>query len=290
MSIDIRQVLLAGAAGDCAGGPFEGTAGGKGVARGPWKLSDDTVLTMATCRGIIDAGQVDPAAIARGLVAAFQAGEVRGAGSSTLKALRDLASGVHWALAGHGGEFSAGNGAAMRIAPLTLFVSGETAAERQLVRDVCRITHKNDEAYVAALAVLRAMHTGGVITDAGRLLADVAAQLPDTGVRDALSALARMPAGRSIADVARSCGTSGHARESVPFAIYLAARFHGSCTGAIVAAIEAGGDTDTIAALAGQLVAAWGGALDEDWVARIPRRGEIEKLAAQLDALASRRL
>lgn len=54
---------------------------------------------------------------------------------------------------------SAGNGAAMRIAPLAFHVDPALAQDRQVIRDVCRITHHNDEAYVGALAIVGAVRS-----------------------------------------------------------------------------------------------------------------------------------
>jgi ADP-ribosyl-[dinitrogen reductase] hydrolase len=156
----VMGCLLGGALGDAWGGPSEGTG-----APEPFQipertiLSDDTELTLATCESIIELGRVDPEHIASHISRRFLAGRVHGMGSSTLKAMRDLAVGTHWALAGARGEYAAGNGAAMRIAPLAFLVNPSISRDRVLVRDVCRITHHSDEAYVGALAVLLAIQS-----------------------------------------------------------------------------------------------------------------------------------
>ena len=282
----IRLALLAGAAGDCIGGPREGRAAGHAeLPAGPWRISDDTALTMATCRAIIAAGAVDPAAIAETFAREYRGGTYRGLGSSTTRALRDLAQGAHWALSGRTGEYAAGNGAAMRIAPLAFVLSAETADERRLLRDVARITHRNDEASTAALAVVRAMHLVSAGTPAS-LLARVANELPDTRVRDAVRSLAELPATASLEEAAALSGTSAHAPESVPLAIHLAARSSLSASDAIGSAVRCGGDTDTIASIAGQLCGAAGSPLPAPWLERLPIRDELEHLAAQLAELA----
>src|SRR3954452_23316131 len=102
--------ILGGAIGDGWGGPFEGS-----VLRGPALVpeelivSDDTQLTLATCEAVIATGRIDPAAIAARFLVWFRGGRLRGLGASTLKALRDLDAGAHWALSGAKGERSAGN-------------------------------------------------------------------------------------------------------------------------------------------------------------------------------------
>lgn len=104
----VRCCLFAGALGDAWGGPYEGRPPG---ATTPFPaspvLSDDTMLTAATCEAIIQAGgAVTPELVAEHLRDWFADGRLRGLGSATLKALRDLSAGAHWALAGARGELA----------------------------------------------------------------------------------------------------------------------------------------------------------------------------------------
>jgi hypothetical protein len=81
---------VGGAIGDAVGGVPE---------RGELSLSDNTQLTLATCEAL-QAGRVSLEEIAAAFVRWCRAGAVTGVGSSTLKALRDLSVGAHWALSG----------------------------------------------------------------------------------------------------------------------------------------------------------------------------------------------
>ncbi len=119
--------LLAGAAGDCIGEPFEGLATVPAFepTAHEWRVSDDTILSLATFRAIRSVGETTALAIADEFAAVFRAGPVPGIGASTLKALRDLVAGAHWALAGCKGERAAGNGAAMRVAPLAFYLDAD---------------------------------------------------------------------------------------------------------------------------------------------------------------------
>jgi len=167
MQTDLEQrsqilgCILGGALGDAWGGPWEGNPG-QVAFQIPSRssVSDDTQLTLATCESIIENGGVHAERLASHFATWFATGRVSGIGASTLKSMRDLAAGVHWALAGSRGEYSAGNGAAMRIAPLAFLLEPATPADRRVIRDVCRITHHNDEAYVGALAVVIAIPFG----------------------------------------------------------------------------------------------------------------------------------
>jgi ADP-ribosylglycohydrolase len=99
----ILGCVVGGAIGDAAGAPFEGAPGASATQawrEADWRLTDDTQLTLATCEAIIEVGAPEPEAIAASLLRWFRARRLVGLGASTLKALRDLHLGTHWALAG----------------------------------------------------------------------------------------------------------------------------------------------------------------------------------------------
>jgi len=252
----LESCLLGGLLGDAWGGGFEGLPVASAVEFPARPLiSDDTQLVLATCEAILEHdGQVIPEAVAARFRAWFISGRLSGLGSSTLKALRDLAAGAHWALAGARGESAAGNGAAMRVAPLAFFLDPARDEERRLLRDIARITHHHDEAYIGSLAMVMAIRQGARSTGLpADLLARVAHELPDSGVRDRLRAVQELP----IEEVAQ-LGTSGYVVDSVPLALRIAAQPGISCDGAIRCAIRCGGDTDTIASMAAQILGAAG--------------------------------
>jgi ADP-ribosyl-[dinitrogen reductase] hydrolase len=257
----ILGCLLGGAIGAMLGGPYEqssGTATSTHFAH--QAISDDTQLTLATCEAIVEEQLISPAHIAKKFVSYFQRGQLTGLGASTLKALRDLSAGAHWALAGNRGERAAGNGAAMRIAPLAFCLDSERPDSRTRIRDVCRITHHNEEAYVGALAVVVAIRLAILLPQfPGRsLLTLTAASLPDTGIKERVLALAALDADTPIAEVALRFGTSGYVVESVPLALYAAQQTkQQGLVPVLEQLIAAGGDTDTNAAIAGQISGAW---------------------------------
>ena len=284
--------ILGGAIGDGWGGPFEGS-----VPRGPLGVpdelvvSDDTQLTIATCEAIIESGRVDPERIAARFAAWFREGRLHGLGASTLKALRDLEAGAHWALSGAKGERSAGNGAAMRVAPLAFVLDLGDESQRRLLRDVCRITHHHDEAYVGALAVafaIRLASSSGYVFSS--LLTDVATLLPDSQVRDRLTRFATFGSDVSPFQVADSWGSSGFVADSVPLALFAAREIQDhSFSNVVRRAIEAGGDTDTIGSITGQIAGAAVGAsgIPPELVARLRDRAEITATAERFEHVAS---
>ena len=264
-----RGCILGGAIGDAMGGPFEGQPGPLRFGEhSDWRLSDDTQLTLATCESIIRLGRVSPDHIASEFVERHRARRITGLGSSTLKALRDLDAGQHWALAGAKGEMAAGNGAAMRMAPLAFHLDPRIERERQIIRDVCRITHHNEEAYVGGLAIALAIRSLAFDQAApADLLELVTRDLPDSRVRDRILAIISLRDNPSVAELGIRFGSSGYVVDSVPLALYAAWKidqipFEDLLRGVI----EAGGDTDTVASMTGQITGAWLSA------SRVPRK------------------
>lgn len=282
----MRACLVAGALGDALGGPYEGSEPDptRELAQGPLTVSDDTQLTLATCRAIARSEGIAPASIAEEFARAYESG-LRGVGSSTLGALRALRDGVHWSVAGARGEFSAGNGGAMRVAPLAFFGDVASPEYLRVVRDVVRITHHNDEAIEAALAVLRAMQQTGAPepTRRARLLA-VAAGLDDTLVRDRVRALAD-PSVTAPEHAARVTGTSGRAASSVPLALFLALDPNTIWVETTRSALRLGGDTDTTASITGSVLAALGRPIPDAYAERLDCRNEIHEICAALAPL-----
>jgi ADP-ribosylglycohydrolase len=234
--------IVGGAIGDAVGGVPERVA---------LCLSDDTQLTLATCESIAARGDIDPSDIAATFLGWFRRRKLSGLGSSTLKALRDLDAGNHWALSGAKGERSAGNGAAMRIAPLAFLMDPDDRSHRVTIRDVSRITHHNDEAYLGALAVLCSIRSENWPDD---VFAHLVRRLPDSRMRDRLTEVASLPEECSVAEVARRFGSSGYVVETVPLALAVARRMtEGDMAQALAELVELGGDSDTIGSIAGQV-------------------------------------
>ena len=270
--------IVGGAIGDVIGGIPE---------RRNLSFSDDTQLTLASCEAIILAKRIAPELIAERMLAWFRERRITGIGSSTLKAMRDLEAGAHWAIAGARGERAAGNGAAMRIAPLAFFLDPSVRAHRTAIRDIARITHHHEEAYVAALAVVIAVR--GAAAREPVSLAGVGRELPDSRVRDNLLKLASRP-DLSLPEIAALIGSSGFSAETIPFAVAIVPRMIADGFEPTLYALnEVGGDTDTIGSIAGQVAGAHVGGenLPTDLLSSVAQVDELLAIAHKFAAMGS---
>lgn len=171
----------------------------------------------------------------------------------------------------------------MRIAPLAFFVDLDSPKGRQMLRDVCRITHHNDEAYVGAVATALAIRSAARSTEPASL-SEIASSLPDSVVRDRLLSLADFEAA-SIDDAAGRTGTSGFVAESVPLALFAGRQaLTIGFAEMIRQVIMVGGDTDTIASIAGQIAGASMGlsGLPSELIYRLPEKELIMDIAQRL--------
>lgn len=274
--------------GDALGGPYEGRKPPVRISHdSQWRLSDDTQLTLATCEAIIaSGGHLDPEVVASRFASWHRQRRVTGMGASTYKALTELAAGGHWALSGAKGERAAGNGAAMRIAPAAFLLDPSVECDRRMIRDLCRITHRHEEAYVGALAVVVALRAVIEHTWKGGddLLEIVISALPDSKIRDRMKELGRYGVNRPLEEIAILFGTSGYVVESVPLALYGAQQIGRlGFKGVLKELISAGGDTDTNASIAGQVSGAYlgKGALPSEMLEKLPENNLVKLIAGK---------
>ena len=279
---------MAGALGDAIGAHYEGKASCTDFAiPTSLRITDDTQLTLATCDSIIELRGVVPESIAKHFVRWFRAGRLRGIGASTLKALTELSAGGHWALVGATGERSAGSGAAMRVAPLAFFLEPTRPTDRQTIRDTCRITHRNDEAYVGALAILISIrHLANGCPLDRTLVPMLVDSIPDSQVRDRF--LFIRDSACSIEQHVQQFPNSGFVADCVPLAV-LAAIETSDFISTVERLVRCGGDTDTVASMYGQIVGTAFGTknLPHDLVDQIEDRLMIVEAAHGLSQLAN---
>lgn len=288
MDEKVKSCLLLGSLGDAYGSKYEQSDIPPGDA--PWFFTDDTQLTMATCESIMEKGFVDPEHLAQTFRRWYRDRRLTGLGASTLKALVELVGGGHWWTVGAKGEMAAGNGAAMRIAPLAFLLDPKKDADRELLENVCRITHHNADAYVGALAVVWAIRL--IQNTQQNFIPAVIKLLPDSRVRDRLDAISQHP-GLRIRDIGKKFGSSGYVVDSVPLALFAAQQASTIGIQSMMKEIvAAGGDTDTNCSIAGQVAGVVLGseAMPEDWAKKLkttPRYDDYYETMRRFGAFVS---
>ena len=242
----------------------------------PWPWTDDTeqACCLVACldESDPDEGDLDRDRLAELLAEHHDPG--RGYGPGAVVMLRAVREGLPWpiaAAAAFDGQGSAGNGAAMRAAPLGAWHADSLVrAATQGVR-AAEVTHAHPDGIAGAVAVTVAAAAAA----AGRLdghrpdlLGVVLAHTPDGRVRDGLGRARRIADPRAAAHELGS-GARAMAHDTVPFALWVAARHLDDYPAAIAACAAAGGDVDTTCAIAGGVVAAYTGTagIPHDWLA-----------------------
>lgn len=261
ISESFKGCIIGGAIGDAYGSAYENIPkkdnsetmyypfGKPEIIIPEWKITDDTQLTLATCEVITENEVLNAKFFADKYLDFYKSRKITGIGASTLKAMQELGVGGHWSLVGRKGEYAAGNGAAMRIAPLGF----ESNISRNDIKDICNITHQNDEAYVGSLSIIIAIQSilNKTWTGKENLLQIIINEIPDTRVRDRLIEIDNLKC--DLKKVGK-LGNDGYVVNSVPLAIAYASKVNEiGLSEMYKQIIELGGDTDTNCSIAGQI-------------------------------------
>lgn len=233
---------------------------------GPWEWTDDTEMALSVVAELRDRGEIDQESLAAAF--ADRCEPYRGYGAGAVVILHAIRTGQWWRDASRAvfGGGSMGNGAAMRVAPLgAYFADSADHAAEQAIRSA-EVTHAHAEGVIGAVAVAvaAALAAGSRLAGAriapAAMLDAVGAYMIDGQVQRGL-VRARRLLDVDVAEAAYELGNGSRviAGDTVPFALWCAARFLDDYPAAITACVEAGGDVDTTAAVVGGIVAAYTG-------------------------------
>lgn len=288
-----RGALLGTFVGDALGMPLEGTGqilyGLHGEVRdllharlGLGTYTDDTQLMIGLAEALLDT----PGSLSLDRVAA-RFGEVfdprRGYGGNAMNILASIDKGTPWrqAVERHllpGGSFA--NGAAMRVAPVALAFFGDEEAVGRAAREQAEVTGHSHPvgafgAELLALAVHRALRRGPEKEPFDA--AGFADELRPRAVDEFRYALEWIPENLDAEPglAVQVLGTGLRASHSVSFALWCFLAHADDPEEAMVRAVNAGGDTDTIGAMTGALAGAFHGAssLPARWVEPLENGG-----------------
>ncbi|MDB5079366.1 MAG: hypothetical protein JWP00_1290 [Chloroflexi bacterium] len=288
----------------------------------PGTPTEDTRLTLLHAESIVaTGGKVDPDDFGPRFVKLLETPWAAHMGRTTFESLQQArATGDYQA--GLAGARAAGNGVAMRVAPLgLLYALGPFSRELFLAdcEKAARLTHNHPVAVGAGVALAEAVR---VLCRHEIMPEDLMAVALDTlqpgylGLplvnnplrQKLLVAQDYIEERQTLVDNVESndlsvdffridlnnlerCGTTGYAPESLAAAFYAFAARKNSFEEAVLVAVNAGGDTDTIGAMTGALAGAYHGleGIPARWREGLSGYSEIVEAARALYRVASAR-
>jgi poly(ADP-ribose) glycohydrolase ARH3 len=253
--------------------------------------TDDTQLTLALAEHLRATPEVDPQGLADVFLDHVEEHRGYGGGMRRLLAVWRSGTPVEQAATAIFPDGSCGNGSAMRAAPVGVVHAGDAARRAEVAARQARITHAHPigveaaqvQAHAVALAATRRSFDR-------RTIEELASGCATAEMGAGLEAASREPRPSDATDFAEVADRLGHevlAHRSLPAALWIAAVAESFRDGMGIA-LALGGDADTIAAMAGAILGAAGGAdaIPRAWVARLEggARGRpyAERLAREL--------
>ncbi len=281
----ITACLLGGALGDSLGLPSEGMNAGRIARRWPGKLrqrliagrgmvSDDTEHAVMTLLSLNESSD-DADRFARQLAGRLRwwiASVPAGIGLATARSILKLWIGIP---PSRSGVWSAGNGPLMRAPLIGTFHPNDVKTREKFVKSSTLLTHRDPRALesalmiakAAAMATLAATDHEGILNRLERHVESAEMKTRFPLLRESLEAEETVSV---FADkFTRKLGfVTGFAPDSASVAIYAWLRHRGDFRGTIASVVEAGGDTDTIAFIAGSIAGIDQGEHDlpQDWL------------------------
>lgn len=293
----MSNVLLGTAIGDALGVPFEtklanyeplvawdgkSFLGSEHHGLSPGQYSDDSQMSIMVAESLIENNGFHPEDLAARYVDWMVSKRARGYGNTTLMAIQNLLNGKSYKESGIPGSY--GNGTAMRAAPFGVYFRRNLTELVANVKVDSAITHASEEAEAGALAIALAAKMA-VEDDTDNLLIRIWEFLPDSHLKSVIFSLDSLVSSPYITpeQALRVIGTKGDVRQTAPAALYCFLKFD-RYQDAVVAAIKAGGDTDTTAAIVGALMGIKHGmqGIDADLISQVEDSSRLIELDSQL--------
>ncbi|CCQ33867.1 thiamine-phosphate pyrophosphorylase protein [Halorhabdus tiamatea SARL4B] len=290
-------ILLGLAAGDALGRPLEfksgdeidrqyGTVtemlanGSHGKSAGT--VTDDTEMALCIARSLVENERFDGQDIANRFLEWFET-DPFDIGLMTADALREYSHGTDWRSAGqevwqHRSEGSnAGNGSVMRCSPNAIAFADDPDTLQRVSKQSSAITHYDPRCQYGC-AILNAT-IAGYLRGEEDPLADALAQVDEDAPDELVESLRLVPDLIDDSDLE----TSGYVVHTLQTALYDALAAD-SAEEAIVSAVNRGGDSDTIGAVAGAVAGARFGkeSLPNRWLEQLESREDLSLLGRTL--------
>jgi len=266
--------------------------GTHGQPVGTW--SDDSSLTFCLAESLCDGYDLND--IARNFVKWYDAklwtphGKVFDIGIATTHAIHNIAKGYQPELCGGFYEEDNGNGSLMRILPMAFYLQTENDIEviYQKIKDVSSITHAHFRSVFACfiyivycLEILKGIDKIAAYSNMQNIISDflsdkkfnpVEIQLFDRVLKNNIA--------EYIEDEIQSSGYVLHSLEASLWCFVNSKSYEG----AVLKAVNLGGDTDTTAAITGGVAGIYYGMdnIPQKWITELARKDDIDDLCERL--------
>ncbi len=248
-------------------------------------FDDDAAMALLLAESLVEKGDWDVADVAERWVRWMKM-DGRGIGATTQRALRLIERGVEPFEAGRQARDpdprgSAGNGAVMRCAPVALRYHDSVDKLIRVSTQQAAITHADERCTWGAAAVNLAARE--LLHGNRHFVEEVLHRLADRAPRALLEAIDRVPWEEQDALPIAVPGEVGYVVHCIEIAFWCALH-RPSLEEALIFLVEAGGDTDTNAAVTGALLGARDGetAIPPRWLDQIANAAGITGLAERM--------
>jgi ADP-ribosyl-[dinitrogen reductase] hydrolase len=224
------------------------------------QYTDDTMMSLALARSLTRNGKYVPSDVAQGYLEWYLSGNTRGIGATTAQAMHNLKIEIPWDQSGVVGDKVAGNGTAMRVAPLGMAYRHNLIDLIDFAQTDASITHNSPEPKAGSMAIA----LGTALLSHRNLMPEEVLEsvinvIPDSIVKNKL-VLCRLHLKEGTDERAAliEIGSAGYVPETVAAAFYCLIAGN-NYKEVVIKAVKAGGDTDTTAAIAGAMAGAFYG-------------------------------
>ncbi len=267
--------------GECFFGPYEAmmrSVEQRDVPPSPWVYTDDTAMALSIYSCLAERGEIDQDHLARLFSAEFARHPV-GYGGTARSILWAIHCGAAWPDAAgeaFSGMGSLGNGGGMRVAPLGAYFADDVDELIRQARYSAEVTHAHPEGQAGAIGIAMAAawawkhRNSKEKVDPREMIEFAISGTPEGDTHTRLRRALDIPFEREAVIVGQMLGNGSlvSAPDTVPFAVWCAARHCWDFAEALWTTASGFGDVDTTCAMVGGIVALSAGAnsIPAEWL------------------------
>ncbi len=241
-----------------------------------WKYTDDTLMTASIIEILIRYREINQDELAMSF--ANRLDKSRGYGAGALRQLIEIQNGGDWrrlSYERYGGMGSAGNGSAMRVAPIGAYFHDDIDKVIEQATLSSEVTHTSQEAIAGAITIavasaIACQYQGKSKPTRQEFIDQILPYIPKSEMLNKLFQALHLPDSTSVQLAVSALGNGKNllAMDTVPFAIWCASGHLGDFEEACWITLSGLGDRDTNCAIVGGIVACSTGigGIPDQWI------------------------